>query len=129
MAVGSAEGAPLSHVGEALRPGRPEFTDDGRFWDGTRLYVQRDKRVRKGASTVLRAAAVLVEARMDCCPGEVRCGTTRLVGERDGAVIRSAGFVRFREPEGHLEAWESDDGTTLAMLAGHVTRPLENAPS
>lgn len=129
MAEAPGDEAPRSHVGEALRAGVPGFTDDGRFWDGSRLYVRHDERVRKGASTLLRSAAVVVEARMDCCPGEVVCGTQRIVAGTDLRVLREAGFVRFREAEGHVESWLSEDGTSLAMLVGQVTRPFEGRPA
>ncbi len=113
----------LSDTGSPLRRGEPEYTEDGRFWDGERLYRQRQDSVRKGESRLLRSADVVIEARMDCCPGQPRCGSKRIVAEAGRRRLREAGFVRFHEPDGRLAIWDADDGTVLALLVGEVARP------
>ena len=113
----------LSDTGWPLRRGEPEYTDDERFWDGERLYRQRLDLVRKGEARLLRSAVVVVEARMDCCPGLSGCGSKRIVGDAGRQRLQEAGFVRFRDAEGHLEVWDAEDGTVLALLVGEVTRP------
>ena len=113
----------LSDAGYPLRRGEPEYTDDGRFWDGERLYRQRHDSVRKGEARLLRSADVVVEARMDCCPGRSSCGSKRIVAEVGRRRLHEAGFVRFREPEGRLTIWDADDGRVLALLVGEVARP------
>ena len=80
---------------------------------------------RKGEARLLRSAGVVVAARMDCCPGQPACGSKRLIGEVGRRRLHEAGFVRFREPEGHLEIWDADDGTVLAAPFNLGLRPLQ----
>ena len=105
-----------------MRAGMPDHTDDGGFWDGQRLFRQRMGSVRKGGAALLRSAGV-VEARMDCSPEIASCGSKRVVAEVGHRRLSEAGFVRFREPSGHLAVWDAEDGTVLALLVGEVTRP------
>jgi hypothetical protein len=113
----------LDGNGFALRPGEPEYTDDDRFWDGTRWYRLVDADVRKRQGVLLGEADVVVLNATDCCPGVGRCGSKRLADEKIRLRLATAGFVRFAERSGSLQRWHADDGTVLALLVGTVTRP------
>lgn len=109
--------------GYPLRPREPAYTQDERFWDGTRTYRLVDDDVAKRQGVLLSAAEVVVLAPTDCCPGPCPFGTKTILDEEARRRLATAGFVRFREPEGSLQRWEADDGTVLALLVGEVTRP------
>ncbi|GAA0314632.1 hypothetical protein [Kineococcus aurantiacus] len=111
------------YSGYPLQAGEPEYTDDDRFWDGTRLYRLLDDNVTKRQGVLLSAADVVVLNAMDCCPGTGRCSSKTIASEKARGRLVTAGFVRFAEPEGTLQHWRADDGTTLALLVGEVTRP------
>ncbi|NAZ76060.1 hypothetical protein GTQ99_11650 [Kineococcus sp. T13] len=113
----------LDHSGYPLRRGEPEYTDDDRFWDGTRLHHLICDDVAKRQGVLLSTADVVVLNSMGCCPGTGHCGSKVIASNRARRRLAAAGFVRFQEPEGTLQHWEADDGTTLALLVGEVTRP------
>lgn len=113
----------LSVLGAPLERGRADYTDDGRFWDGDLLYRPLGHKVGTGQAAALAAAVRAVELPMTCCPGEVDCSPKRPVPEAGLRRLQQAGYVRFRQPEGHLELWSAEDGTVLALLVGEVVRP------
>ena len=118
------EGMVLDHSGCAVRCGDAEYTDDDRFWDGTRLHHLIHDDVAKRQGVLLSTADVVVLNSMGCCPGTGHCGSKVIASEKVRRRLAAAGFVRFQEPEGTLQHWEADDGTTLALLVGEVTRPF-----
>jgi hypothetical protein len=113
----------LDSTGFPLRHGKPEYTDDGRLWDGTRLYRVVDADVRKRQGVLLNEAEVVVLNATDCCEGVGSCGSKRLADEKARRRLAAAGFVRFAEQAGTLQRWHADDGTVLALLVGTVDRP------
>lgn len=60
---------------------------------------------------------------LDCTPKSPRPGSKHLVAEAQRRQIAEAGTVRFVEPEGCLQRWESSDGTVLALLVGEIRSP------
>ena len=114
---------PLTSMGEPLTAGVPDYTDDERFWDGHRFFQPVRRLVLKGEGRLLREATVVVNTLTDCCPGTDVCGSKRVLDQRSRTRLADAGFVRFRDEDGHLEVWRADDGATLALLVGEVSRP------
>jgi len=111
------------YSGHPLQPGKPEHTDDERFWDGTRLYQLIDGDVRKHQSQLLNHAGAMVFNLLDCTPNSPLLGSKRLATESEQHQITDAGLVRFVEDEGCLQRWESEDGVVLAVLVGELRSP------
>lgn len=110
-------------LGEPLLPGDPDYTDDGGFWDGRALYRCTGDDVRKRHGRLLGEADGVVLNPMDCIPGNPHCGSKTLLGAPARRRLAEFDVVRFRDPEGHLQRWEAEDGTVLALLVGDVDRP------
>lgn len=108
--------------GYPLQPGEPEYTDDDRFWDGTRAYHLTSDRLWKRESDLLDAADVMVFNLLDCSPNP-RVGSKRVATDAERRKIVTAGLVRFVDDEGGLQRWESEDGTVLALLIGELRSP------
>ncbi|WP_432521021.1 hypothetical protein [Kineococcus sp. SYSU DK006] len=111
------------YSGHPLQPGEPGYTDDDRFWDGTRLYRLIDDDVRKHQRRLLTDADVMVFNLLDCTPNSPRLGSERLATDSEQHQIVWAGMVRFVEEDGCLQRWESEDGTVLALLVGELRSP------
>ncbi|GAB3272314.1 hypothetical protein GCM10027586_21170 [Kineococcus gypseus] len=109
--------------GYPLLAGQPEHTDDGRFWDGQRLYRLTHPDVRKRQARLLSEADVMVLNLLDCSPSSPHAGSKRRASPAEQRRILEAGLVRFAEPEGCLQRWQSQDGTVLALLIGEVRSP------
>ena len=114
---------PGNWLGDPLLAGKPDYTDDQRFWDGTTLYRCTNANVRKRHGHLLGEADVVMLNPTDCCPGHPHCGSKTLVGTEARRRLTGFGVVRFRDREGHLQRWEAEDGTVLALLVGDVDRP------
>ena len=108
--------------GYPLQPGEPEYTDDDRFWDGTRTYHLTSDRLWKREGDLLNAADVMVFNLLDCSPNP-RVGSKRVATDAERLKIVKAGLVRFVDNEGELQRWESEDGKVLALLIGELRSP------
>ena len=113
----------LDWGGHPLRADEPDYTEDDQFWDGARVYRLTHDDVRKRQSRLLNEADVMVFNLLDCSPGSPRLGSKHVASEAQRRQIVEAGTVRFVEPEGCLQRWESNDGTVLALLVGEVRSP------
>ena len=113
----------LDWGGHPLRAGEPDYTEDNQFWDGARVYRLTRDDVRKRQSQLLNEADVMVFNLLDCTPASPRLGSKHLVSDSQRRQIVEAGTVRFLEPDGCLQRWESSDGTVLALLVGEVRSP------
>ncbi|NYD24694.1 hypothetical protein [Kineococcus aurantiacus] len=113
----------LDWGGYPLRAGEPDYTEDDQFWDGARVYQLTHGDVRKRQSRVLDEADVMVNNLLDCTPNSSRPGSKHLITESQRRRIIDAGTVRFVEPEGCLQRWESSDGAVLALLVGEIRSP------
>ncbi|WP_380171681.1 hypothetical protein ACFEMC_21405 [Kineococcus sp. DHX-1] len=116
-------GGVLDWSGSPLVPGEPEYTEHDEFWDGTRTYRLTHQDVRKRQGRLLTEAGVMVQNLVDCTPGSPLPGSKRTLSPAEHHRIVEAGTVRFVEPEGCLQRWESHDGTVLALLVGEVRSP------
>ncbi|MEH3075096.1 MAG: hypothetical protein PGN11_00215 [Quadrisphaera sp.] len=115
---------PLDHWGHPLELDEPEWTDDGRFWDGERLHTLLDDDVRKHQADLLAAADVVVECLDDCTPGNPHAGGKRVLPPEARRRLATAGFVRLAaDSRGEVQSWRADDGTRLVLLTGPVVRP------
>ncbi|PRY15796.1 hypothetical protein [Kineococcus rhizosphaerae] len=109
--------------GYSLKDGEPDYTPDDQFWDGTRVYSLTHDDVRKRQGRLLHEAEVMVLNLLDCTPHSPRLGSKHLLTQSQRRQIAEAGTVRFVEPEGCLQRWQSSDGTVLALLVGEVRSP------
>lgn len=113
----------LDWGGYPLKIGQPDYADDHQFWDGTRLYLLTHDDVRKRQSRLLQEAEVIAFNLLDCTPNSPLLGSKHLATQSQRRQLIDAGTVRFVEPEGCLQRWQSTDGTVLALLVGEVRSP------
>lgn len=103
--------------------GVPCYTEDDRIWDGAVLYRRIADRWGASEAKLLRAVDVMVESTDYATISGTYAGDLRVLPENQRRTIAEAGFVRFADGGWRLEAWESEQGRTLALLGGEVLRP------